>query len=513
MMGWRALAAVWAVLAVGSLGAAAALSALGPPAKTALVPGSSRPAPDDAGTPATHTSVEATAPAVPPPAPATVPPLATRPGTIAAPDQALLEPSPAGPDLQRPRVAADGRKSMTVYARPTDPADRRPRVAMLMVGFGLSTAESSLAMTVLPPAVTLGFSPYGIHPEALLSEARAQGHEYLVTLPMESQGYPLNQSGAHALLTGSDPAVNDANLQWVLSRMQGEVGLTGASDGLRGERFASAAIPFGVVIGELAHRGLLYVDPRPGARLTIPAGAAVVGTTMVVDDPTTRSDIDAKLAALEQLARDNGSAVGIAGPLRPVTVDRVAVMGTRAGRPRRRSGADQRPRSPADAMIAIGALPYRRNVGAALFNRRGQVFIARRADQAPDAVGAWQMPQGGIDDGEDPRLAVLRELREEIGTANAEIIGEHPDWLDYDLPPELLGVALGGRFRGQRQRWFALRFHGEDADIRLDEDPHPEFDRWRWAALTDIADLTVPFRQPIYRILARSFHGYTGAPA
>lgn len=155
-------------------------------------------------------------------------------------------------------------------------------------------------------------------------------------------------------------------------------------------------------------------------------------------------------------------------------------------------------------------LPYRPNVGAALFNREGLVFVARRADlpNAEGAPGGWQLPQGGIDAGEDPRGAVLRELAEEIGTGHAEIIGEHPEWLSYDLPPELLGRALGGKFRGQRQRWFALRFTGEDADIRLDLDPHPEFDAWRWARLEELPGLAVAFRREIYAVLAESFAGF-----
>jgi putative (di)nucleoside polyphosphate hydrolase len=152
-------------------------------------------------------------------------------------------------------------------------------------------------------------------------------------------------------------------------------------------------------------------------------------------------------------------------------------------------------------------LPYRPNVGAVLFNPAGLVFVARRADlpNAEGAPGGWQLPQGGIDADEDPRRAVLRELQEEIGTARAEIIGEHPDWLLYDLPASLLGVALGGRYRGQRQRWFALRFTGTDADIRLDLDPHPEFDAWRWAPLGELPALAVDFKRPIYEVLARSF--------
>lgn len=152
-------------------------------------------------------------------------------------------------------------------------------------------------------------------------------------------------------------------------------------------------------------------------------------------------------------------------------------------------------------------LPYRPNVGAALFNRQGLVLVARRADfpNAEGPAGGWQLPQGGIDPDEDPRVAVLRELEEEIGTGRAEIIGEHPDWLTYDLPPHLLGVALHGRYRGQRQRWFALRFLGEDSDIRLDLDPHPEFDAWRWARLAELPAMAVGFKRPIYEVLAASF--------
>ncbi len=155
----------------------------------------------------------------------------------------------------------------------------------------------------------------------------------------------------------------------------------------------------------------------------------------------------------------------------------------------------------------MSQLPYRPNVGAVLFHRDGRVFVARRADlpNAEGAPGGWQLPQGGIDEGEDPRRAVLRELAEEIGTGRAEIMAEHPEWLTYDLPPHLIGVALGGRYRGQRQRWFALRFTGEDRDIRLDLDPHPEFDAWRWAALAELPALAVDFKRPIYEVLARSF--------
>ncbi|MCB8878777.1 RNA pyrophosphohydrolase [Acidisoma cellulosilytica] len=152
-------------------------------------------------------------------------------------------------------------------------------------------------------------------------------------------------------------------------------------------------------------------------------------------------------------------------------------------------------------------MPYRPNVGAVLFNRAGRIFVARRADfpNAEGAAGGWQLPQGGIDEAEDPAVAIFRELGEEIGTDRAEILGEHPDWLQYDLPDHLIGKALGGKYRGQRQRWFALRFTGEDSDIRLDLDPHPEFDAWRWDDLSNLPALATSFKRDIYTVLASSF--------
>jgi putative (di)nucleoside polyphosphate hydrolase len=156
------------------------------------------------------------------------------------------------------------------------------------------------------------------------------------------------------------------------------------------------------------------------------------------------------------------------------------------------------------------ALPYRLNVGAVLFNRAGKVLVARRANlpNAEGSAGGWQLPQGGIDADENPAEAIFRELSEEIGTNNAEIIGEHPDWMQYDLPEWLIGKAFKGKYRGQRQKWFALRYLGEDSEIRLDADPHPEFDAWRWADLAELPGLAVAFKKPIYEILARDFAAY-----
>ena len=152
-------------------------------------------------------------------------------------------------------------------------------------------------------------------------------------------------------------------------------------------------------------------------------------------------------------------------------------------------------------------LPYRPCVGIMLFNKDGKVFVGKRIDQT---VEGWQMPQGGIDKGETPKQAALRELQEEVGTDKAEIIGEMEDWVTYDLPAHLIGVAFHGKYKGQRQKWFALRFTGAEADIRLDLDPHPEFDAWRWAPLAELPALAVEFKRAIYEDLAREFARFAG---
>lgn len=146
-------------------------------------------------------------------------------------------------------------------------------------------------------------------------------------------------------------------------------------------------------------------------------------------------------------------------------------------------------------------LPYRLGVGVVLFDRDGRVFVGRRIDQTAEA---WQLPQGGIDPDEAPLHAALRELKEEIGTDKAEIVGESRDWLVYDLPAELVGKVWQGRYRGQKQKWYAARFLGEDGDIDL-ATSHPEFDAWKWVPLDALPDLIVPFKRELYRRIVAEF--------
>ncbi len=153
-------------------------------------------------------------------------------------------------------------------------------------------------------------------------------------------------------------------------------------------------------------------------------------------------------------------------------------------------------------------LPYRPCVGIALFDPQGRVWIGRRADR-PENEGSgnwWQMPQGGIDEGEDPATAALRELQEETGVTSAHIIGETPDWLTYDLPEHLIGKAWGGRYRGQKQKWYAARFTGEDTEIDISGHGHaPEFDLWRWERLERLPELVVPFKRKVYEQVVEAF--------
>jgi putative (di)nucleoside polyphosphate hydrolase len=153
---------------------------------------------------------------------------------------------------------------------------------------------------------------------------------------------------------------------------------------------------------------------------------------------------------------------------------------------------------------------YRAAVGIMLLNSRGEVFVARRRDIL--TMPAWQMPQGGIDSGETPRQAALRELREEIGTAKAEIIGESRGWLHYDLPIELARSRWGGRYRGQSQKWFVMRFTGRDSDINLATE-HPEFDAWQWIAPFRLPELIVPFKRRLYIDILAEFHEHCGPPS
>jgi len=161
-------------------------------------------------------------------------------------------------------------------------------------------------------------------------------------------------------------------------------------------------------------------------------------------------------------------------------------------------------------MTAPRKLPYRPCVGLTVFNKDGLAFIGRRIEgpEHIDNTHVWQMPQGGIDPGEDPWPAALRELREETNISSVDRLAEIADWLTYDIPPEIAGQAWKGRYRGQTQKWFALRFTGDDReiDIAYPAGGHePEFVEWRWEKLPNLPDLVVPFKRNVYERVVAEF--------
>lgn len=153
-------------------------------------------------------------------------------------------------------------------------------------------------------------------------------------------------------------------------------------------------------------------------------------------------------------------------------------------------------------------LSYRRCTGAFLIGRDGQVLVGQRADRDEPA---WQLPQGGIERDETPRQAVLRELAEEIGTARATVIGEMPGWIAYDFPGDLAARVWDGRYRGQKQKWFALRFEGSDADIDISASERPEFRDWKWVPVAALPMLAVPFKRQVYEALVARFGPLAGS--
>jgi putative (di)nucleoside polyphosphate hydrolase len=165
-------------------------------------------------------------------------------------------------------------------------------------------------------------------------------------------------------------------------------------------------------------------------------------------------------------------------------------------------------------MSRYESLPYRPCVGVMVLNRAGRVFIGRRTDgpEHVDETHQWQMPQGGVDKGEDTYKAALRELFEETNIRSVEKLAEIPEWLSYDIPRDIVGQAWKGKYRGQTQKWYALRFTGQESEIDIAHPAghKPEFSAWRWERMENLPALIIPFKQPVYERVVKEFSKFAG---
>jgi polysaccharide deacetylase 2 family uncharacterized protein YibQ len=314
------------------------------------------------------------APEPPPLAPASVTQRAA-PRPIAPPDAALLEEGRHG---MLPRIGADGRTAIRAYGREFDRRDTRPRIGIVVADIGLSASATDDAIRRLPPAVALAVSPYALRPAQAAERARERGMETLVSIPLEPTGYPLNDPGDRALLTGRPIAENLDQLDWSLARFQGYVGAIGVVAGMRGERFAALPEAIGAVQDALLRRGLLYLDPRPGA--ASPARAWGRSVDVVLDEPArTRHEIDRRLAELEHVARDRGAALGLAGAPTSVLVEGISAWA---------AGLDQR----GLVLAPVSVLIRRPDAPAAETPAQRSVGDGPAQRQAGDAPG--QRPAG-----------------------------------------------------------------------------------------------------------------------
>ena len=339
--GYRALELFWAAvlaLLAGGLGTLAWLGPLPePPAvdspvaweAPAAVPPVGEP-PVQAPTPTPVPSPTPVPAAAAPAAPATAepaaiaapePPAPVGSLVIAPPEPALLEPSRHG---MVPRLGPENRSSIRAYARPFDRSDTRARIGIVINNIGLNGQFSDDAIRNLPGGVTLAFSPYAARPEPLQDRARARGMEMLVALPLEPHGFGQHADpGPQALLTGLPLAENLDRLDWALSRIQGQVGAIGGLGSMRGERFAANGELLASVQQALTRRGLLYVDPRPGAPQ--PERAFGRSIDLLLDEPSAvRAEVERQLAVLEALALQRRSAVGLANNPTPSVVAAIA---------------------------------------------------------------------------------------------------------------------------------------------------------------------------------------------
>jgi polysaccharide deacetylase 2 family uncharacterized protein YibQ len=326
LSGWRGLARFWGLVLLLLIVSGGVLQTLGPsvshPISAPLKPPINPVVHTDA-LPATHTPGAKTPDSPRRPVQIGRPGRVT-PGPIFDPDPAMLQPVAGDPRLVLPRISIDGRAPMSVYAAGFDATTLRPRVGILIAGIGMSEADSLAAIKTLPGSVTFAISPNASNISHLLGVARSNEHEYLLSVPMEPQGYPVNDPDDRlALMTSLPPAQNISRLQAILGRLSGYVGITNALGPIRGERLADMSDQLDAVLEEVGSRGLLFLDARTDQK--VQSYAWNRSADMLLDeDPLDAASVDRRLDTLTRLALDKGSALGVVSAPRPVTVERVA---------------------------------------------------------------------------------------------------------------------------------------------------------------------------------------------
>jgi polysaccharide deacetylase 2 family uncharacterized protein YibQ len=331
LSGWRGLARFWGVLLLVLVIGGIVVQTLGPPAAPASAPPPGGQAAESPSQPILHADplpsprvVAAKPSEAPQPARHAPRPGRDTPGPVADPDPAMQEPLASNPTLMLPRISIDGRAPMSAYAAGYDTASLRPRVAILIAGIGMSEADSLTAIKTLPGGVTLAISPPTGDISRLLDAARSNEHEYLLSVPMEPQGYPENDpDDRSALMTSVSPSENMDRLYAILGRVTGYAGVTNMLGPIRGERLAGVRDLFDPVLKEVAARGLLFVDARTG-QAALPYVWSRSADIVLDDDPLDAATLDQRLDLLTHLALDKRRALGIASAPRPVTVQRIA---------------------------------------------------------------------------------------------------------------------------------------------------------------------------------------------
>jgi polysaccharide deacetylase 2 family uncharacterized protein YibQ len=333
LTGWPGLARFWGLL-VGLLCISGSLlQALGPSPAMRAQTNALSPGPAGHGDPhrGEHGLAETNRPGTPrfpassrPDAPGRGLPGRDTPGPVADPDPALLEPYGASPTLKLPRIASDGRTPMSTYAAGFDPSSVRPKVGILIAGIGMTEADSMAAAKSLPGGVTLVISPYAGDISHLLAVVRMTEHEYLLAIPMEPQGYPVNDpDDRYALMTSLPPAENLSRLQAILVRQTGYVGVTNVLGQMQGERLSGMADQLDGVLEEVAQRGLLFIDGRTG-QAPLPHAWNRSADIVLDTGQINAAVLDQRLDDLTHIAQDRGSALGIVSVPRPLTLDRIA---------------------------------------------------------------------------------------------------------------------------------------------------------------------------------------------